>query len=79
MNPVGIIAPCGERLAPDSEEAMRKPRFTEEQLVAILRPADREPVSAAPAPARELLRKGLKVAASPSFGLHSFQLPASHL
>jgi hypothetical protein len=35
-----------ERLAPDSEGAMRKARFTKEQMVAMIREADRELVSA---------------------------------
>jgi Transposase len=34
-----------EKLAPDSEGAMRKARFTGEQTVAIIREADRKPVS----------------------------------
>ena len=40
-----------ERLAPDSEGAMRKARLTEEQMIAIIREADREPRLAAAAPA----------------------------
>jgi len=35
-----------ERLAPDSEGATRKARFTEEQMVAVIRRADRDQVSA---------------------------------
>jgi putative transposase len=35
-----------ERLAPDSEGATRKARFAEEQIVAIIHEADREPVPA---------------------------------